>query len=241
MKGRWLKLVILANLLAAVALVFIYPHLMVSPGALVLGHQPLATDCFACHAPLRGASAERCVACHKVAGIGLRTTKGVVIAKPTVKSSFHQELAEQDYMACHSDHAGPKLTQRSRKPFSHDLLRATTRERCDTCHAAPKNKLHQALKNQCSQCHKTQGWKPATFAHDKLFVLDRDHDAACGTCHQADDYRRYTCYGCPEHTPAKVLAEHREEGIADIANCVRCHRSADEHEARGGREGRERD
>lgn len=287
MTGRWLKLVILANLLVALALVFIYPHLMVSPGALARGHQQLATDCFACHAPLRGATAERCVACHKVAGIGLQTTQGLPIAKPTVKTSFHQELTEHDCMACHSDHAGPRLSQRSRKPFSHELLKPATRQRCDTCHAAPKNKLHQALKLPCAQCHKTQGWKPASFdhaalappelsrcdschqppsdslhrqvkgscaqchraqawkpasfAHDKLFVLDRDHDTACVTCHQADDYRRYTCYGCHEHTPANVLAEHREEGVTDLANCVRCHRSADENEGRGGGEGRERD
>ena len=64
MKGRWLLAVIAANLLVLVALVFIYPHLMVSPGPLVQGHAELDTDCFACHAPWRGAASERCVACH---------------------------------------------------------------------------------------------------------------------------------------------------------------------------------
>jgi hypothetical protein len=46
-----------------VALAFAYPHLMVSPGPLVKGHAELATDCFACHAPWRGASS---TALHRV-------------------------------------------------------------------------------------------------------------------------------------------------------------------------------
>ena len=63
------------------ALAFVYPHLMVSPGPLVrVGTADLATDCFACHAPWRGAAAQRCIACHAVADIGLRTTKGVALA-----------------------------------------------------------------------------------------------------------------------------------------------------------------
>ena len=64
------------GVLALVALVFVYPHLMVSPGPLVPGHRALATDCFACHAPLRGASSAKCVQCHATTDIGLRTTHG---------------------------------------------------------------------------------------------------------------------------------------------------------------------
>jgi hypothetical protein len=151
MKGRWLWMVIVANLVVLIALAFVFPHLMVSPGPLVPEHAALATDCFACHAPLRGASADRCIACHALPDIGLRTTKGVAIkAKSTAGTSrmavaFHQELAEQNCVACHSDHAGPKLTQSSRKSFSHALLRVGTRERCENCHAAPRNDMHQKL------------------------------------------------------------------------------------------------
>ena len=228
MKSRWLWIVIGANLVVLVVLAFVYPHLMVAPGALVGEHAELSTDCFACHTPLRGATADRCIACHALPDIGLRTTKGAAIvhAKP-VKVSFHQELSDQNCMACHSDHAGPKLTQRSRKPFSHAMLRAAARDRCDTCHAAPKNDLHKALSVGCDQCHKTEAWKPATLAHDKFFPLDKDHNAACVTCHVGNNYKQYTCYGCHEHTPANMQAKHREEGVAEsLDNCVRCHRSA---------------
>jgi hypothetical protein len=309
MKRRWLWIVIAANLVVLVALAFVYPHLMVSPGALVAGHAELATDCFACHAPLRGAASERCVSCHAVADIGLRTTLGAPIVrvaassspsaqrasgarvqpKAAVKTSFHQELSEQTCVTCHSDHAGPKLTQRSRKPFSHKLLKAATRERCEQCHAAPATDLHRRFDSACVQCHKTEGWtpasfdhalltqadqgrcgschkapvdtlhrqiagncgqchtskawKPATFDHAKFFVLDRDHNASCVTCHVGNTYTRYTCYGCHEHTVANIRSEHEEEGIGNLDNCVRCHRSANdkgEGEGRGGAEGKGR-
>jgi hypothetical protein len=245
-KGRWLWIVIGANLVVLVALAFVYPHLMLAPGALASGHAGLATDCFACHTPLRGATADRCMACHKLPDIGLRTTKGAAIvnAKP-VKVSFHQALSDPDCMACHSDHVGPKLTQRSRRPFSHAMLRAATRDRCEACHAAPKNDLHKAMSGGCSQCHKSEAWKPATFDHDKFFPLDRDHNAICITCHTGNNYQKYTCYGCHEHTPANIQAEHREEvGNENLDNCVRCHRNGSgegEGRGEGGEGGRERD
>ena len=217
-----------ANLLAALALAFVYPHLMVSPGPLMAGHAELATDCFACHAPFRGAVAQRCVACHDPPGIGLRTSKGVPFPAQSLKAAFHQDLLEQNCMACHSDHEGPRLTQRSRKPFSHALLREPVRQRCESCHKSPSDNLHRQISGNCKQCHASERWKPATFEHAKLFLLDREHNTACATCHTRNDYSRYTCYGCHEHRPEKVRAEHIEEGIRDFENCVECHRSARE-------------
>lgn len=266
-----LLIVIALNLVALVALVFIYPHLMISPGALVKGHAELTTDCFACHAPWRGAASGRCIECHAVADIGLKTTQGAPIKTGgTIRASFHQQLLEQDCMACHSDHQGPRLTRRSRKSFSHELLQVAVRDRCTSCHAAPHDNVHRDLKVECSQCHqsqawkpvqfkhdllaqavldhceschkpptdrlhrqvqgscsachKTVAWKPATFDHDRHFVLDSDHQTACETCHVNHDYRRYTCYGCHEHSPARIRAEHVEEGIRNFENCVECHR-----------------
>ena len=245
MKKRPVLLIVIAlNLIGMVALVFAYPHLMVSPGPLVKGHAELATDCFACHAPLRGASSSRCVECHAVPDIGLRTTLGVLIAAQTIKGSFHQELIEQDCMACHSDHQGPKLTQRSRKPFSHVLLNVPVRERCTSCHEAPVDTMHRSAKAECSQCHANTAWKPATLEHDRFFVFDRDHRTTCDTCHRNGDLSRYTCYGCHEHSQARVRAEHLEEGIRNFENCVECHRdprAEPSKEGGGDRERRRRD
>lgn len=265
-----LWIIVALNLVVLVALAFIYPHLMVSPGPLIKGHEQLATDCFACHAAWRGASTPRCTACHAVADVGLKTTKGVPIPSGSVKVSFHQELIEQDCTACHSDHQGPKLTKLSRKPFAHALLKPSAQETCSSCHAAPKDTIHRDVKVECSQCHgqkawkpaqfehklltptvldrceschsaptdrlhrqiqgnckschKTDAWKPATFNHDKYFVLDRDHQATCTTCHQNNDFSRYTCYGCHEHSQATVRTKHVEEGIRNFEKCVECHR-----------------
>ena len=283
--------VVVLNLVVLVALAFVFPHLMVSPGPLVKGHQELATDCFACHAPWRGAAAASCTECHALADVGLKTTKGVSIPSRSVKVAFHQELLEQDCMACHSDHQGPKLTKRSRKPFSHTLLKVDARDqcsachaapkdtmhrrtkaecgqchrstawkpaqfdhalltqaelgRCESCHTAPKDRLHRQVQGSCQSCHKTDAWKPATFDHDKFFVLDRDHQASCETCHTNNDYSRYTCYGCHEHSEASIRGEHLEEGIRSFANCVQCHRDPGAEPGEGGggegHGGRERD
>lgn len=243
---RWLLAVIVANLVVVAVLTFAYPHLMVSPGALVSGHVELATDCFACHAPLRGASSQRCVDCHALPDIGLRTTKGMPLGRRSAKTAFHQDLIEQDCMACHSDHLGPRQAQRSRKAFSHALLRKPVRELCQNCHESPSDTLHRQISGNCKQCHSQERWKPATFDHDKFFVLDRDHTTQCVTCHVNSDFSRYTCYGCHEHSPSKVRNEHLEEGIRNFENCVECHRDASDEPKRPGHsaesgESRERD
>jgi hypothetical protein len=242
--GRWRWMLIGTALSLAVVLAFVYPHLMLSPGPLLPAHRALASDCFACHAPLHGASAERCMSCHALPEIGLRTTKGVLIKPlPTAaatrpKVPFHQQLTEQNCLACHSDHARAKLAPRSHQPFSHALLRVETRARCEACHKAADDALHRQIVGNCSQCHTPGAWKPASFAHNKFFVLDKQHNASCITCHAGADYSKFTCYGCHEHTPANVSRKHREEGIQNFDNCVECHRSAEgEGEGREGRDG----
>ncbi len=235
MKRGWILAIIAANLVVMVGLIFAYPHLMVAPGPLVKAHSDINTDCFACHAPLRGVASERCVTCHALPDIGLRTTKGAPVPKSAGKTSFHQDLLEQNCSACHSDHQAPRLTQRVRKPFSHALLRTETRDRCETCHKGPMDTLHRQISGNCAQCHTPQQWKPATFNHDKFFLLDKDHNATCVTCHTNNDYSRYTCYSCHEHTPANILREHQKEGIKNFDNCVECHRSADGEPNEGGK------
>ena len=287
MKRGWVLAIIAANLVAVTALVFVFPHLMISPGALIPEHRALTSDCFACHAPLRGASSSLCITCHKVPDIGLRTTAGVDLAKPSIKASFHQSLTETNCMACHSDHAQPKLVRGDRKPFSHSLLRTDIRDQCASCHVAPTNTihrnltvgcnqchqaerwkpasfdhallpkdtlakcegchkpptdaLHQQIQSNCLSCHGTKAWKPATFDHSKYFLLDRDHNTTCITCHVNNDYKRFSCYGCHEHTPENIRRKHVKEGISNFENCVKCHRSADgEPEGKGDDKRRER-
>jgi len=225
---RSVSILIGATFLVLIAFLFVFPDRLLSPGPLVAGHAQLATDCFACHTPWQGANAGRCITCHVVRNIGLRTTKGQPLVPSGVRIAFHQELLEQDCMACHSDHQAPRLAPGNRKQFSHGLLRTGVRDRCADCHSAPLNALHRDLTMSCGQCHDSRRWKPASFDHDRFFVLDSDHNAPCTTCHSGGDYSHYTCFGCHEHEPGGVRARHVEEGISQIDNCVRCHRSASE-------------
>ena len=229
--SRLVKIVLGVNLLALLALVFVFPQLMVAPGKLIPGHRHLETDCFACHTPWSGAAAARCASCHKPAEIGLLTSKGLPIVKPLTATPFHQKLASQDCVACHSDHAGIKRFRQQGR-FNHALLQADTRQQCQGCHKTPADALHQQISGNCSQCHSQEKWRPASFEHAKYFALDRDHQTQCATCHTGNDYKRYTCYGCHEHTPGNIRGEHIEEGIRSFENCVSCHRSANKHDIR---------
>ena len=230
------KLLLAVNLAIIAVLVFAYPHLMTGPGKLIAGHKTLDTDCFACHAPFKGVSSERCAVCHKPGDIGRLTTAGLAIAKPLTATPFHQKLISQDCMACHSDHAGVKRFRQAGR-FDHALLQPAMREACQSCHKSPNNALHQQITGNCSQCHTQEKWTPATFDHDRHFKLDRDHNTRCVTCHTGNDYSRYTCYGCHEHTPANIRQEHIEEGIRKFDNCIECHRSGNKHDIRGGEGG----
>lgn len=225
-----LSLFIAASLVILLVLAFIYPLQLIAPGRIIDGHKEFEDDCFACHTPLLGSTASKCIECHAVDDIGIVTTSGQPVTSESKNVAFHQKLLEEDCVACHSDHSGV-MAFRPINLFSHELLETAVSEQCDSCHENPGDKLHRKIEGNCSQCHTTEAWQPATFEHDEYFELDRDHDTDCVTCHTDNNYSDYTCYGCHEHSRREVREEHREEGIRDFENCTECHRSADEDEA----------
>jgi hypothetical protein len=175
------------------------------------------------HAALPGATAAACVGCH---------------ARPT--DAVHQE-APDTCARCHETAAWRPAR------FAHDTLTSGGAGRCGQCHQAPRDRLHVLGEQGCDRCHSTSAWQPAQFDHARFFPLVGEHNAPCSTCHPPPkQFSAYTCYGCHEHTPDRILEEHREEGIADIRNCVGCHRSGGKHDgdsrerARGGFSGEER-
>lgn len=226
MMRRWGLILIAVNLCALIVLAFTRPHLMVAPGPLTPAHSAITRDCFACHVAFKGVSADRCTACHKIADIGVRTTRGVAVAAGGRNLRFHQLLAQPDCMACHTGHSGSQLGKTVRTGFDHDLLRPETRGQCAACHRAPLTAFHAQAGSNCAQCHTSKGWKPASFDHARFFALTGPHDTSCASCHVGGNLSRYTCYSCHEHQPDRIRAKHAEEGIRDIENCARCHRSA---------------
>ncbi|HEY5574353.1 MAG TPA: cytochrome c3 family protein [Anaerolineales bacterium] len=106
---------------------------------------------------------------------------------------------------------------------------------CAACHAEPA--FHKSLFNgDCAVCHGTAYWRPAEYAQAHTFPVDHGEHGrnVCQVCHE-DNLQTYKCYGCHEHTPSNVESKHREEGISDFKNCVKCHATG--HEGEGGEEG----
>jgi hypothetical protein len=228
---RPVLLLLLAAIAVLAALALVLPERMLAPGPVARAHKALGGDCFACHAPFAGAAAGRCMVCHKPDSIGIATTQGVALPRDRGEVPFHQYLSEKDCLACHGEHDGVRKLASQRR-FSHELLIPDVRQRCESCHAKPQDGLHAQISGGCAQCHSPDGWKPATFDHRRYFPLIGEHHADCITCHASNNYRSYTCYGCHAHSPERVRAQHAEEGIVQLDDCVRCHRG-------GGEEGGE--
>ena len=222
--------IVSASLLIVILLTLFFPELMVSPGKTINAHSGISTDCFACHSVFIGTPPEKCIACHKIAEIGLKTTIGLTIEKENKNVAFHQRLIDQDCISCHSDHYGVKAF-RPVDQFTHDSLEPALQEKCASCHQNPDDDMHQKLTDPCKQCHSQDSWTPATFEHDEYFLFDKHHDTECATCHLRKNYSEYTCYGCHEHTRSNIRSEHYDEGIREYENCTECHPNADEDEA----------
>jgi len=100
----------------------------------------------------------------------------------------------------------------------------------DCLKAAIEDKL---CKHVRCRSHPLAAFAPEA-SHGKFFVLDRVHDTTCATYDSGNNFNRCTCYGCHEPTPSDVRAEHEDEGIRDVGNCVKCRRSADKASAERG-------
>ncbi|NTU90631.1 MAG: hypothetical protein HGB01_01300 [Chlorobiaceae bacterium] len=195
-------------------------------------HSDLQASCGSCHGTGRwkpatfdhrsaAASGKQCVSCH----VGDRP-----------KDTLHSDL-QTGCGSCHGTGRWKPAT------FDHRSAAASGKQ-CVSCHGKerPKDTLHSDLQASCGSCHGTERWKPARFDHDRYFRLDGDHRTGCRTCHtEPSNFRSYTCYGCHEHSRSGIAAEHLKEGISNFQNCIRCHRSADEHGREGGRSEREHD
>ncbi|TLU82201.1 MAG: hypothetical protein FDX30_12080 [Chlorobium sp.] len=186
----------------------------------------------------KGLPEKTCIECHT-------DHKGIAAAK-AIRSFRHELISKELLNNCSNCHAQKKPADEvhrftrgncgqchntSRwKPatFDHKQLPGISDKSCIKCHKAdqPKDSMHRLSQASCADCHNTNKWKPATFNHDRYFRLDGDHRASCRTCHtNPGNYKIYTCYGCHEHSEAKIASEHREEGIYNYQNCMKCHRN----------------
>jgi hypothetical protein len=229
MKGNVVSPVIIISLLACFCLVFWSPHLMISPGKLLPGHQELTTDCFSCHSLFIGSPPEKCIICHKVDDIGLIDTKGTVIKEEDdIRISFHQELIKEDCVACHSDHQGA-MKYRAIQYFFHGLLNLGIRNDCNSCHQNPGDHLHEKTTKNCSQCHSDEKWIPARFEHE---FLDSSIRINCHNCHinPEDELHEKITGNCDKcHSEERwipAVFEHDQYFQLDRdhdTECIKCH------------------
>jgi endogenous inhibitor of DNA gyrase (YacG/DUF329 family) len=181
-------------------------------------HASVSSNCAECHRTtkwkpatfdhknLAALGGKSCIACHKSD-----------LPNDKLHANVSSNCAE-----CH------RTTKWKPATFDHKNLAALGGKSCIACHKSdlPNDKLHANVSSNCAECHRTTKWKPATFDHNRYFRLDSDHRVSCATCHtEQNNYKKYTCYGCHEHSQARIAAEHIKEGIANYNNCMKCHRN----------------
>jgi hypothetical protein len=188
--------------------------------AFVLTGRHQGLDCRDCHVEsiYRG-TPQACISCHR-------------------GDDAHEGQFGHDCAACHNAEGWDEVT------FDHSLAAFAltgahldvdclqchiggsfrgTPAACADCHDEPF--YHVGLLGiACADCHTTAAWEPARFDRAHSFPVNHGEGSpgACKTCHPSQ-LAGYTCYGCHEHDPAEIGEEHRDEGITDFQDCVRCH------------------
>ena len=190
-----------------------------------LFHEQLSgIACSSCHIDHQGVFPEHPINAfdHELLSKAIINNCNTCHIKPT--DNLHAQVTK-DCNSCHQSQNWKTLIA-----FNHEVL--LNKNNCTSCHQKPIDDYHSIIKENCDQCHSTRKWIPSTFDHTNYFILDQNHNAACNICHTNNNFKSYTCYGCHEHNEKSIIAEHNEEGISNIGNCIACHKSGNEHEIR---------
>lgn len=102
---------------------------------------------------------------------------------------------------------------------------------CYTCHKADfsgttnPNHIAASFPTNCSLCHTTSGWVPATFNHNSIFPLTGAHATVpCVQCHTNNNYTTLptSCYGCHQRDwNGTTNPNHASAGFP--TTCETCH------------------
>ena len=199
---------------------------MLSPGHLVAGHADIAGQCDKCHAVLQGIPDERCLSCHD----------DLEMVLPGQSPGFHATVVDQDCIACHVDHTGPKGTStrpESLASFDHATtgFRLGGRHRrldCEDCHEGPVADMAptcggchddphvSALGPDCAACHVDLGFDAQlkTLAAHRIDTTGRHDGLGCEDCHLHGEHPdiHTVCADC-----------HDQEHGGTQSDCSSCH------------------
>ncbi len=175
------------------------------------------SDCYSCHKQddeHNGEFGTQCENCHTPSDWDDATFDHNLSAFPL--EGAHVNVRCED---CHKDR----------------VFKGTPTE-CAACHVDPAYHAGMFPGQACSACHTTSAWRPARYDGPHVFPMNHGDARVCADCHQPT-LTSWTCYTC--HNQAETAAEHREEGINNFDNCLKCHPTGQEEE--GGEGGGDND
>ena len=245
MRVLFFVFIVSAIILGALAATF--PDMLLSPGPLLKGHESLKQECLKCHKPFTGTTSIQCISCHKQNDISIRNVAGSLLSNDSTKVLFHREVAANTCIDCHTDHRG-MAAAKALKPFIHASLSLLQQKECISCHKnkKPQDALHRYAKGNCSECHGTNRWKPATFDHNKLTAssvkqctichkteqpndnLHLQSQANCTTCHSTTAWKPATYnhdryFRLDGNHKARCATCHTDPGNYKKYTCYNCH------------------
>lgn len=169
-------------------------------------------DCYSCHKAddeHNGQYGTACETCHNPSG---------------------WENATFDHNLSRFPLTGAHVNVRCENCHQNGVFKGTPTE-CAACHREPEYHAGMFPGQVCSQCHTTAAWRPAQYNGPHTFPMNHGDARVCADCHQPT-LTVWTCYTC--HNQAEMAAKHREEGISDFSDCLRCHPTGQEGEGEGG-------
>ena len=208
-----------------------YQH---SPSFVLTGAH-LKSQCSACHTTVFSGTTDICYDCHMLEYNGTSDPNHLAFGFLTDCKICHNEDTWENVIFSHYNISGFDLTG------SHQTLTCTQchlnnqltdlPRACYGCHendynaATDPNHVANNFNHDCSECHSTNFWHPATFDHNLTkFPLTGAHKGrACKDCHrQGYDGISTECYSChqedynstsdPNHTTAQFPVQ-----------CENCH------------------
>lgn len=207
---------------------------MASPGDLSAAHADLAGDCAACHSPVEGVTAARCIVCHANNERLLQSQPTAFHAAVSSCSECHPEHRGGGALATSMDHEalatiGLRELERHPDPERQQFassIRHLSLERsddvhpgltpvegaldCSSCHTTSDPHLG-LFGSGCAACHETRSWSISEFRHPSAGSRD------CAHCHQAP----------PSHYMMHfkmISAKVARKPHARVEQCYECHR-----------------
>ena len=250
------------KLFSTVFVLFIFAgnsYAQISPGELSRGHEMLEglSNCTKCHDLGKQVSAAKCLACHTEIGNLISQNRGYH-SSSEVRSkncwTCHNEHHGKDFQIIRFE---KKNFDHRKTTFEHTGKHGTLD--CNECHQSknikdPKLKLkkktflglshacnschedvHQkALGDNCSNCHTTQSFKPASkfdHANAKFKLIGKHATTDCVKCHKKDNQKdgktvqKFTGLNFINCTPCHDDFHKGKFGV----DCKKCHNPSNFH------------